>query len=465
MAETYQFGLVGLGTMGRNLALNVSDHEFSVIGLATSEEKAANFSKLGEGRKLTGVCGPESFIAALEKPRIVMMLVPAGDPVDAVIAELSQYMEPGDFFIDGGNSHFTDTDRRYSQLLSKGIGFIGIGVSGGEEGARHGPSMMAGGPPENYERVRSILEAVSAKYQGDPCVALLGKGAAGHYVKMVHNGIEYALMQLIAEAYDLMKRVGGLGNGDIADRFLEWTDGPFGGFLTQITSDVLRIRDEGSGKDLVDLVLDKAKQKGTGKWTSQDALDLGVPIPTIDTAVSARQLSGLKEERTIAAQKVPMIETEKKLRVAEMGDALHLAFLIAYCQGISLLSAASEEHGMDIDLEGSARVWRAGCIIRSKLLEPLRVAITQSKGGSLLFQEPFLKDVRALMAALRHVCIAAMEAEVPAPCFYSALAYLDGYRTARLPANLIQAQRDYFGAHTYERVDQEGSFHSDWGPN
>ncbi|MCC7230351.1 MAG: NADP-dependent phosphogluconate dehydrogenase [Fimbriimonadaceae bacterium] len=469
MPELYQFGMVGLGTMGRSLSLNVADHGYSVIGLATSEEKAASFANLAEGRKLTGVCGPESFIGMLEKPRIIMILVPAGDPVDAVIAELSPWMEPGDFFIEGGNSHYTDTERRLAQLAAKGLGFIGIGVSGGEEGARHGPSMMAGGTLESYSRVQPILEAVAAKFDGDPCVGLLGKGGAGHYVKMVHNGIEYALMQLIAEVYDLLHRGLGMTNAEIADQFEEWTAGPFGGFLTQITSDVLRMRDEG-GQDLVDLVLDKAKQKGTGKWTSQDAFDLGIPIPTIDAAVSARQLSGMKDQRVAnehALGTLVKLDGPSFLKSKDMiTTALHQSFVIAYAQGISLLEAAGIEHGMDIDVAQSAKVWRAGCIIRSALLEPIRAVVASKQAGqSLLVAEEFRDLFGVHEESLPEMCALMIELDIPGPATFSSLAYWTGMRTARLPANLIQAQRDYFGAHTYERIDRPGTFHSEWGPN
>lgn len=467
MADTYHFGMVGLGTMGRNLALNIADHGYSVLGLATSEEKAKRFAELAEERPMSGSWSPQDFIARLEKPRIVMTLVPAGEPVDAVIAALSPYMEPGDFFIEGGNSYFKDTERRNAELAEKGLGFIGIGVSGGEEGARLGPSMMAGGTAQSYDRVKPILEAIAAKYNGDPCVALLGKGGAGHYVKMVHNGIEYGLMQLIAEAYDLLHRGSGMSNKEIADLFAKWTEGPFGGFLTLITSQVLRIKDEESGQDLVDLVLDKAKQKGTGKWTSQDALDLGIPIPTIDAAVSARQISALKDERVRAQQSIGRDvrgapPTPEWLTSVE--HALHLAFLITYAQGISLLKAASVEHGMEIDLERSALVWRAGCIIRSNLLEPIRAALAaDSNLDNLLVASSFQPVVFEGDGALVDLVTSAIHSGVPVPCFSASLAYLDGYRTGRLPANLIQAQRDYFGAHTYERTDREGAFHTLWG--
>lgn len=468
MSETFQFGMIGLGTMGRNLALNIADHGYSVLGLARSEEKAQQFAAYAEGRKLSGVANPQQFIAMLEKPRVVMTLVPAGEAVDEVIAELSPFMEPGDFFIEGGNSHYRDTERRAKELAVKGLGFIGIGVSGGEKGARVGPSMMAGGTGESYARVQPILEAVAAKYDGDPCVALLGKGGAGHYVKMVHNGIEYGLMQLIAEAYDILHRGVGRSNAEIAALFDKWTAGPFGGFLTQITADVLKVKDE-SGQDLVDLVLDKAKQKGTGKWTSQDALDLGIPIPTIDAAVSARQMSGLKDERVLAESSFAgKLETKTGIDISSevMENALHLSFLITYAQGVSLLEAASIEHGMDIDLEASARVWRAGCIIRSNMLEPLRQAVLEKPAGASVLQSTvFEETIIGAHLRLTQSVIASNYAGIPSPCMSASLSYLNAYRTARLPANLIQAQRDYFGAHTYERTDKEGSFHTEWGPN
>ena len=469
MTEKSQFGMVGLGTMGANLALNVADHGYSVLGLARSQEKADLFTGLDQGRPLRGIAGGRMFFANLERPRIVILLVPAGAAVDEVLRELSADMEPGDFFIEGGNSHYRDTERRAGELAKLQLGFIGIGVSGGEKGARVGPSMMAGGTSESYERVRPILESVAAKFEGSPCVGLLGKGGAGHYVKMVHNGIEYALMQLIAEAYDVLRRAGGMSNAQIADLFGRWTEGPFGGFLTQITEDVLRVKDEESGADLVDMVLDKAKQKGTGKWTSQDALDLGIPIPTIDAAVSARQMSGLKDQRVaLEAHLGPVFagaSADAKL-AEEVEAALHVAFVASYAQGFSLLQSASVEHQMDIDLEGSARVWRAGCIIRSKLLEPLRQALGEKSGsGSFLFADNVQNDVKRLQPALRSLVRRMAGTGIPCPALSATLGYLDAYRSGRLPANIIQAQRDYFGAHTYERTDRSGSFHSEWGPN
>ncbi|MBN9503249.1 MAG: phosphogluconate dehydrogenase (NADP(+)-dependent, decarboxylating) [Armatimonadetes bacterium 55-13] len=471
MADTYQFGMVGLGTMGRNLALNVADHGFSVLGLATSEEKAKAFSDLAEGRKLSAVCGPESFIAQLEKPRIVMILVPAGDPVDSVIAELSPYMEPGDFFIEGGNSHYTDTERRSKTLSEKGLGFIGVGVSGGENGARRGPSMMAGGTEASYQRVQPILEAVAAKFDGEPCVGLLGKGGAGHYVKMVHNGIEYGIMQMLAEAYDYMHRGLGMTNAAMADEFEKWNNGPFGGYLTAISMDVLRVQDPDTGNELVDMILDKAKQKGTGKWTSQDAFDLGIPIPTIDAAVSARELSGMKEERVEAEgyfspnNFTPNASSASSPQdVSELGEALHLAMLLTYAQGISLLDAASAEHEMDIDIAQSTKVWRAGCIIRSKMLDPLYRAVKEKpEGKSVLLAPSFRELILELGYPLRAVVGKMIAKGIPAPCLGASLAYFDGYRTGRLPANFIQGLRDYFGAHTYERIDKPGSFHTHWG--
>jgi len=469
----FDFGMVGLGTMGGNLAQNIADHGYSVMGLDRSPEKVAEFSALAAGRRFQGTTDPRAFIAELEVPRIVMILVPAGDPVDQIISQLRLFMDAGDFFIDGGNSHFRDTERRAWELAKANLGFIGIGVSGGEKGARTGPSMMAGGNEASYRRVQPILEAVAATYGGEPCVALLGKGAAGHYVKMVHNGIEYGLIQLIAESYDLLRRGLGMGNAAMADLYELWTDAPFGGFLTQITTDILRYIDPETDDYLVEYVLDKAKQKGTGKWTSQDALDLGIPIPTIDAAVSARQISGMKETR-IASEaqfgsplRIDSVTASDAQGVAdELRRALHLSFLATYVQGISLLEAASIEHGMEIDIEGCARVWRAGCIIRSKLLEPLRAAIREKAvGDSVLKSVGIAEAVTDNIDSLRYLVNRMALGGIPAPCFSATLSYLDAICTARLPANLIQAQRDYFGAHTYERTDREGSFHSDWGPN
>ncbi|HEY0867459.1 MAG TPA: NADP-dependent phosphogluconate dehydrogenase, partial [Fimbriimonas sp.] len=347
------------------------------------------------------------------------------------------------------------------------FGFLGLGVSGGESGARHGPAMMAGGTEQNYGRVREILEAIAAKYQGEPCVAHVGSGAAGHYVKTVHNGIEYGMMQLIAEAYDLFRRGFDWEHERIGDLFAQWNEGPIGGFLIEITAQILRYREE-DGTVLVDLVSDKAKAKGTGKWTSQDALDLGVPVPTIDAAVSARILSAYKSERLAVSADAPLRVDEPSVDEASLAErmegALHASFLTVYAQGLAQIAAASQEYGFDTDLETVARIWRAGCIVRSRLLEPIREAYAKKPEMSNLLLDPSISaTLKDLDASLREVAAAFPAKRIPAPCFSASLAYLDGYRSVRLPANLIQAQRDLFGAHTFERLDREGAFHSEWG--
>lgn len=468
MPETqYDFGMVGLGTMGRALLLNMADHDFAVAGLDTDQGKVDALHSEGSGKPVKGFLDAASFVASIRKPRAIMMLVPAGAPVDSVIHSLAPHLEQGDFLIDGGNSYFKDTDRRAKELADSGFGFIGMGVSGGESGARHGPSMMPGGTPENYERIRPILESVAAKFEGEACVALMGSGSAGHYVKTVHNGIEYAVMQIISEIYDIMKRALGMSNEEIAKTFSDWNDAELQGFLVEITSVVLRTKDESTGADLVDAISDKAKQKGTGKWTSQDAMDLGSPIPTIDVAVAAREMSGLKPERVEAAKVlVPSSTTypgPKAEAVSDLRSALYTSMLISYAQGLALLREASSEYGFGTDLETVAKVWRAGCIIRSKSLETIRAAFAANPGLPNLLVDPAISAiVLEHETALRRSVIGAIQASIPAPSLSASIAYLDAYRSERLPANLIQAQRDLFGAHTYERLDSEGSFHTQW---
>lgn len=459
-----EFGIVGLGTMGGALLRNMADKGFDVSGYDLSAEKVASFD---DAERITATTDVAKFVKSIRAPRAIMLLVPAGAAVDSAIQAMLPHLSKGDFLLDGGNSYFKDTARREKELREAGYGFMGMGISGGERGARTGPSMMPGGTPENFERVRSVLEAVAARYNGEPCVALMGAGAAGHYVKTVHNGIEYAMMQLIAETYDLMRRTMGLSNADIADRFESWNETSVGGYLVEITTIVLRKKDEDGHTDLVDHISDKAKAKGTGKWTSQDAMDLGVAIPTIDAAVSARMLSSLKDER-VAAEKLfgsatALTEGEHEAMIAFLPRALLGAFLVAYAQGLSQIRAASEEYGFGTDLAAATRVWRAGCIIRSKLLGPIHDAIVaQPDLPNLLVAKAFESEIDGLMNALRSVVQAMIGHGIPCPCFSSALTYFDGYRSARLPANLTQGQRDLFGAHTYERTDREGTFHTHW---
>ena len=459
-----EFGIVGLGTMGGALLQNMADHGFHVAGYDLNAEKAEALDKIKDISATTDV---EKFVDSIREPRAIMLLVPAGPPVDSAIQAMLPHLRKGDFLLDGGNSYFKDTSRREKELREAGFGFMGMGVSGGEEGARHGPSMMPGGTPENYDRVKKILEAISAKFDGEPCVALMGAGAAGHYVKTVHNGIEYAMMELIAEVYDLMHRAMGMSNEAIADRFAAWNEGSLGGYLVEITSVVLRAKDDETRACLVDMISDKAKAKGTGKWTSQDAMDLGAPVPMIDAAVTARMVSALKEQRVEAAKRFPQTETfeegEKDAMVAYIPRALLAAFLLAYTQGLTQIRAASEEYGFGTDLAAATKVWRAGCIIRSKLLGPIHDAIVaQPDLPNLLMAEKFDEEIEGLIGSLRSVTLSMLRHGIPAPCFSAALAYFDAYRSAQLPTNLIQGQRDLFGAHTYERTDRPGTFHTHW---
>jgi 6-phosphogluconate dehydrogenase len=467
-----QFGMIGLGTMGRNFLLNVAEHGFSCIGYNKHQDKLELLMKESAAMPITGVDNIADFIAGLERPRRIMMLVPAGDAVDSVIGDLLPYLEPGDIVIDGGNSHFVDTERREAFLSEKGIGFLGVGVSGGEEGARHGASIMIGGKPELYEQVRPIFEAASAKVNGEPCAAHVGRGSAGHFVKMVHNGIEYGLMQLISEAFDLLQRGFHITDDKAADLFEKWNAGELNSFLIEITSIVLRKKDD-DGQALVDKILDTAGQKGTGKWTSQVAMDFGVPIPTIDSAVTMRQISARKAERVMAAEKLGIsqdVQIDETLAPDTIGlieSALHLSFITAYAQGFSLLQAASAEKAYELNLAEIAKIWRGGCIIRAALLEDVRRIFEKEPDlVNMLLAEalgPTIQREHALLKATLKVAIAA---DIPCMAFAASYNYLKSYASKRLPANLIQAQRDFFGAHTYQRIDKEGTFHTaDWKEN
>ncbi len=459
-----EFGIVGLGTMGGALLKNMADHGFHVAGYDLNEEKAA---ALNSYKGISATTNVEKFVDSIRAPRAIMLLVPAGPPVDSAIAAMLPHLKKGDFLLDGGNSYFKDTSRREKELREAGYGFMGMGVSGGEAGARSGPSMMPGGTPENFARVQGVLEAVAAQFDGEPCVALMGAGAAGHYVKMVHNGIEYAMMQLIAETYDLMHRAMGMSNEDIAAKFATWNEGSHGGYLVEITATILDAKDEETGACLVEVISDRAKAKGTGKWTSQDAMDLGVAVPMTDAAVSARMVSALKEER-VAASKVfaapPKMESgDYEAMLAFIPRALLAAFLLAYAQGLTQIRAASKEYGFGTDLAAATQVWRAGCIIRSKLLGPIHAAIVKEPDlPNLLMSKEFEVEIEGLMGALRAMTVSMIHHGIPAPAFSAAVAYFDAYRSERLPANLTQAQRDLFGAHTYERVDKPGTFHTKW---
>ncbi|MCB0556654.1 MAG: NADP-dependent phosphogluconate dehydrogenase [Phaeodactylibacter sp.] len=468
MISTYDFGMIGLGVMGRNFLLNVADHGFSAAGLDLDPEKAAALEAEASGKPVKGTADTATFVRMLKPPRKIMLLVPAGKAVDSVIASLLPHLEPGDLIIDGGNSYFEDTNRRIEELKSKNILFMGMGVSGGSEGARRGPSIMPGGNSEAYRLVAPILEAVSAKVNGDPCVAHLGNTSAGHYVKMVHNGIEYGLMQLIAEAYDILKNIAGLDNKQLHTVFKDWNRGALQSFLIEITASIfLKADDQGKGW-LLDKILDKAKQKGTGKWTSQNAMDLGIPTPTIDAAVTMRGLSALKMERKMAAPHYtravePLPLADKEQIIGQVGEALYFAFIVTYAQGMHQLTEASKEYGYELNLGTIARIWRGGCIIRAALLEKMRQAYAdQPELRNLLLSPAFHEPVLHGQHAARAIIKTAIDSGIPAMAFSSALHYFDAYRREQLPLNLVQAQRDFFGAHTYERVDRSGVFHTNW---
>jgi 6-phosphogluconate dehydrogenase len=462
-----ELGMVGLGVMGRNLLLNMADRGHAVAGYDKDEKKVAALRRESESRPVHSAQDAEHLVGLLRKPRTVMLLVPAGRIVDEVIEELRPLLDKDDLIIDGGNSHFIDTDRRAAALQAHNIQYIGMGVSGGELGARHGPSMMPGGPQEAYARVRPLFEDVAAHVDGDPCVTYLGPKSAGHYVKMVHNGIEYGLMQLIAETYDMMKRGLGLNNDELQTVYRKWDKSEVRGYLIEITAEIFGHTDEKTGQRLVDVILDQAKQKGTGMWTSQDALELQMPTPTIDAAVAARDLSGLAAQRrelsgryTAPVQPFP---GDRQSWIERIRSAFYAAMIIAYGQGLSLLRAASDRYDYNLSLEDVARIWRGGCIIRAALLEDLRAAYRRTpKLATPLLDEHLGDEVQKRQPALREVVGQAAAAGIPTPALMASLAYFDGLCSDRLPANLIQAQRDCFGAHTYERVDREGVFHTEW---
>lgn len=467
-AQQFDFGMIGLGVMGRNLLLNMADHGFKVIGFDKDEQKTTAFEKAASsGTTVKGVSNLKAMTDGLSLPRRIMMLVPAGKPVDDVIESLLPLVQPGDIIIDGGNSHYTDTLRRVQYLSEKGIHFMGVGVSGGEQGARTGPSIMPGGDQEAYPHVQPMLEAISAKFKGEPCVAHLGKGAAGHYVKMVHNGIEYAIMQLISEAYDLLHRGAGLSNEELHQTFDSWNKGELQSFLVEITAAIFTQKDDKTPNFLVDMILDKAGAKGTGKWTSQDAMDIGVPIPTIDMAVTMRNISALKTERTNAAalfdKTATAITTDKATFVKQVHDALFFGVLISYTQGLAMLHRASTELDMQIPMPNVVRVWRAGCIIRSTLLDLFTKIYDQNPQlENLLLDKQIAEMLKAKEAGMRAVAASAVTNRFAAGALLNALTYFDAYTSAQLPINLLQAQRDFFGAHTYQRVDEPGSFHTEW---
>ncbi len=467
------FGFIGLGVMGRMLSLNMQRHGFCVAGYDLDPEKVRAFGSLnvekGDRPPLVPCATIAEFLAALERPRRIMLMVPAGQPVDTAIQELKPFLAPGDLLIDGGNTFFMDTERRSAELEALGIVYIGAGVSGGEQGALWGPSIMPGGQPQAWKLVRPIFEAIAAQVDGKPCVTYIGPRGAGHYVKMVHNGIEYGDMQLIAEAYDLLKRMLGLDNVQLAQVFSEWNQGELESYLIEITADIFTRIDPKTQQAVVDLILDEAQQKGTGKWTSQNALDLGAPTPTINAAVESRILSSYKTERVTASQVLqgPLVShptpAEQPMLIEMIRQALYAAKLCSYAQGFALLRLASQEYSYNLVYAEIARIWRGGCIIRARFLNDISQAFEHNPDLPNLLLDPFFTaGINARQASLRKLVSLAAENGIPALAFSSALGYYDAYRTARLPANLTQAQRDYFGAHTYRRIDQEGVFHTEW---
>ncbi|MEP7107343.1 MAG: NADP-dependent phosphogluconate dehydrogenase [Ferruginibacter sp.] len=466
--SNYSFGMIGLGTMGRSLLLNMADHNFSVAGYDKDMEKTKLLEKEGAGKPVKAFSSLPEFIQSLQKPRSVMMLVPAGNIVDSVIEDLLPLLEKGDIIIDGGNSHFNDTNRRVTYLEDKGLNFFGMGVSGGEEGARKGPSMMPGGNKEAYQHVKYIFEAIAAKVNGEPCVAYIGPGAAGHFVKMVHNGIEYGLMQLISESYEILRKGLKLDNGAIQKVFENWNEGRLQSFLMEITKDIFSFKKEGADHLLVDDIKDEARAKGTGKWTSQVAMDLELPATIIDTAVSMRDLSKYKLLRVLLSasfgeDRVDLAVPDSEDYLALLEQAFYFAMIATYSQGMHLLSKASAAYKYELNLAEIAKIWRGGCIIRSTFLEQIFKAFSKdTKLVHLLLDEEVQALVNETLPGIRSVVVSSVKAGLAIPAFAAAISYFDTIRSGSMPGNLIQAQRDYFGAHTYELKGQEGFFHTEW---
>ncbi|MGA9117839.1 MAG: NADP-dependent phosphogluconate dehydrogenase [Bacteroidota bacterium] len=465
---TQEFGLIGVGVMGQNLTLNIEHHGHSMAVYDRDTKKVADFlAGKAKGKKIAGAATTEEFVSLLTVPRRIVVLVNAGKPVDDVLASLKPHLSKGDVVIDGGNSFFQDTERRNAELSAMGVHFIGSGVSGGEEGALKGPSLMPGGAREAYDLVAPVLTSIAAHVDGQPCCSYIGPRGAGHYVKMVHNGIEYAIMQLICETYDIMRSRFGFSASRCADEFEKWNATELNSYLFEITVKVLRAMDPETGKPLVEVILDTAEQKGTGKWTSQNAFDLGVPIPTINAAVESRMLSGLKAERIAAS---PLLRgpsstagTGTTDEVLALRDALHASMIASYAQGMALLRAASLEYKYDLHLNEIAALWRGGCIIRAKILAPIMDAFSRNPAlVNLMVDSAFAAVLNAKEKGWRATVGLATAGGVPVLAMAASLSYYDGYRAARLPANLLQGQRDFFGAHTYKRLDKEGTFHTHW---
>lgn len=461
------FGMIGLGTMGSNLLQNIADHGYACAGYDISAEKVAALNKLNP-EAIQGFTDMNDFTNSLSSPKVVMLLVPAGKIVDSVIEELLEVLDQGDIIIDGGNSHFIDTDRRFMDLEQKGYHFIGMGVSGGEEGARRGPSMMPGGDKAAYEVVKPILTKIAAQVNGEPTVAYMGERSAGHFVKMVHNGIEYALMQLLSETYEVLKNGLHMNHKAIHAVFKKWNEGRLQSYLIEITRDILTYKEKGADHLLLDDIKDEAKSKGTGKWTSQAAMDLNLPIPIIDIAVSMRDLSKYKDLRTKTSKIYPDPEDSKydnnnEAQVNQLEQAFYFAMVSAYAQGMHLLHRANEEYKYDLNLDTIAKIWRGGCIIRSKFLEDIYAAYkTDSKLKHLFLDGVIHQHLRESIPGIRSVVSEAAKNGLAVPALAASLGYFDNFRSEEMPANLIQAQRDYFGSHTYELKGKEGVFHTEW---
>ena len=458
-------GVIGLGVMGQNLARNAESKGVSVAGFDLDQTKRTAAEKAG--RNIVTAATMKEFVGLLEKPRRIWMMVPAGKPVDAVLGDLRPLLEKDDIMIDGGNSYFKDTERRVKDLGSAGLRFFGMGVSGGEEGALHGPSLMPGGPEESYRRLEPVLTKMAAHTVDGPCCTYIGPGGSGHYVKMVHNGIEYGILQLICETYDFCQHALGLSAPEIRDTFAEWNSGDLNSFLLEIATVVLGKKDPETGKPLVELIFDTAEQKGTGKWTAQDALDIGVAIPTLAASVEARILSGAKQERVRASQVLRgparKFSADRKALAAKVRQAYTLAAIACYAQGFAQLRVASEDYKYGLKFAEIGRIWKGGCIIRAKLLDPITAAFRAKPDlNNLMLDAYFARLINETGDSLRDVVKTAVDLGVPCLAYSTVLGYIDSYRQARLPANLLQGLRDYFGAHTYRRIDKEGTFHTEW---